>query len=357
MRKRIVSIGFISFLVGMLGICLITPDRSVSESERRKLAQFPSVTVQSILDTSFFQQLNDYCTDQFAGRDIWRGIKAQISYTLLGKKENNDIYTYDGHILKSQMNTDEKSIDQFVNKINAVIDKTSENNQVYAMIVPDQNSFVPDDVMLHMDYDLLYEKMTDIQGEIIDVRDILSLDDYYMTDIHWKQEKLSGVVSAMAQVMDLKTDVPYEVISYGEFAVGLAGQYALPHEKDELIILNSEAIENCDVWYLEDPDETSIYPEKKLEAMDPYDIYLGGATALIQIDNPSGPKGRELVMFRDSFGSSLAPLLIDTYSRITIIDMRYIASSVWQEYVDFNTQDILFVYSTLLVNQSSTLKP
>ena len=43
MRKRIVSIGFISFLVGMLGICLITPDGSVSESERRKL-QEPSGT-------------------------------------------------------------------------------------------------------------------------------------------------------------------------------------------------------------------------------------------------------------------------------------------------------------------------
>ena len=357
MRKRIVSIGFIAFLVGMLGICIVTPDRSVSDSERRKLAQFPTVTVQSILDTSFFQQLNDYCTDQFAGRDIWRGIKAQISYTLLGKKENNDIYTYDGHILKSQMNTDEKSIDQFVNKINAVIDKTSENNHVYAMIVPDQNYFVPDDVIPHIDYDLLYEKMTDIHGEIIDIRDVLTLDDYYMTDIHWKQENLSDVVSIMAKVMDLKTDVSYQTISCGEFAGGLAGQYALPHEKDELIILNSEAIENCDVWYLEDPDETSVYPEKKREAMDPYDIYLGGATALIQIDNPSGPKGRELVIFRDSFGSSLAPLLIDSYSRITIIDMRYIASSVWQEYVDFNSQDVLFVYSSFLVNQSSTLKP
>ena len=86
MRKRIVSIGFIAFLVGMLGICIVTPDRSVSDSERRKLAQFPSVTVQSILDTSFFQQLNDYCTDQFVFRDVWRGIKAQVSYTLLGKK-------------------------------------------------------------------------------------------------------------------------------------------------------------------------------------------------------------------------------------------------------------------------------
>lgn len=357
MQKRILSIGFISFLVSMLGICIVTPDRSVSESERRNLAQFPSISVKSVMDTTFFQQLNDYCTDQFVFRDVWRGIKAQFSYTLLGKKENNDIYAYDDHILKAQMDTDEKSIDQFVGKVNTVIDKMSENNHVYTMIVPDQNYFVPNDVMPHMDYGLLYEKINDIHGEIIDIRDVLTLDDYYMTDIHWKQENLSDVVSIMAKFMDLKTEVKYEIISCGTFSGGLMGQYALPHEKDELIILNNETIENCDVWYLEDPDETSVYPTKKREAMDPYDLYLNGATALIQIDNPFGPEGRELVMFRDSFGSSLAPLLIDSYSRITIIDMRYIASSVWQEYVDFNTQDVLFIYSTLLVNQSSTLKP
>ena len=106
MQKRILSIGFISFLVGMLGICIVTPDRSVSESERRNLAQFPSISVKSVMDTTFFQQLNDYCTDQFVFRDVWRGIKAQFSYTLLGKKENNDIYAYDDHILKAQMDTD-----------------------------------------------------------------------------------------------------------------------------------------------------------------------------------------------------------------------------------------------------------
>ena len=60
MHKRILSIGFISFLVGMLGICIVTPDRSVSESERRNLAQFPSISVKSVMDTTFFQQLNGY---------------------------------------------------------------------------------------------------------------------------------------------------------------------------------------------------------------------------------------------------------------------------------------------------------
>ena len=357
MKNRIVTIGLIGYLTCMLGICIVLPDRQISESERRTLTQFPDISIDSLMDASFFDQMNDYCTDQFVFRDAWRSIKAAVSYTLLGKKENNGIYTYDEHILKVQSETDVRSIDQFVNKINAVIEKTGENKHVYAMIVPDQNYFVPDDVMVSMDYELLYEKMENIHGTLIDVRDVLTLDDYYKTDIHWKQENLSGVINRMAQFMDLSTDVQYESVLHGELSGGLAGQYALPHEKDELICLSNETIENCEVWYLEDTDEHAVYPTNKLDAMDPYDIYLNGATSLIQIDTPECTTGKELIVFRDSFGSSLSPLLIDSYSRITIIDMRYIASSIWQEYITSDSADILFVYSTLLVNQSSTLKP
>ena len=36
---------------------------------------------------------------------------------------------------------------------------------------------------------------------------------------------------------------------------------------------------------------------------------------------------KELVIFRDSFGSSISPLLINYYSKITIIDNRYISSN------------------------------
>jgi len=62
------------------------------------------------------------------------------------------------------------------------------------------------------------------------------------------------------------------------------------------------------------------------------------------------------VLFRDSFGSSLAPLLIEFYSKITLIDMRYINSNNYLEMIEFDNQDVLFLYSTLIVNNSSTLK-
>ena len=61
-------------------------------------------------------------------------------------------------------------------------------------------------------------------------------------------------------------------------------------------------------------------------------------------------------MFRDSFGSSLAPLLISGYKKITLIDTRYVNPRILNNYIDFIDKDILFIYSTLLINDSSSIK-
>ena len=64
----------------------------------------------------------------------------------------------------------------------------------------------------------------------------------------------------------------------------------------------------------------------------------------------------ELVVFRDSFGSSLAPLLAGSYRKITLIDLRYISSDLLESYVRFQEQDVLFLYSALIWNQSGTIR-
>ena len=65
---------------------------------------------------------------------------------------------------------------------------------------------------------------------------------------------------------------------------------------------------------------------------------------------------RELVIFRDSFGSSLAPLFIEGYKKITLIDIRYIHPNMLSQFIEFNNQDVLFIYSTSVLNNSETLK-
>ena len=80
-------------------------------------------------------------------------------------------------------------------------------------------------------------------------------------------------------------------------------------------------------------------------------MFLSGATPLITIENPQSNSNKELLLFRDSFGSSLAPLLAYNYSKITLIDLRYISEKLLDEYIDFKNQDVLFIYNTLVLNQ------
>ena len=74
------------------------------------------------------------------------------------------------------------------------------------------------------------------------------------------------------------------------------------------------------------------------------------------MENPHAATDRELVIFRDSFASSLAPLLVEQYARITLVDIRYLSSTVIGKYLTFTDQDVLFLYSVPVLNHSDTLK-
>lgn len=93
-----------------------------------------------------------------------------------------------------------------------------------------------------------------------------------------------------------------------------------------------------------------------MNSLDKYDIYLSGATSLLTIENEDSSNDKELIIFRDSYGSSLAPLLVQAYRKITIVDTRYISPKLLSKYIEFKNQDILFIYSTILINNSFSLK-
>ena len=103
--------------------------------------------------------------------------------------------------------------------------------------------------------------------------------------------------------------------------------------------------------------ESDMYDIASFTGIDPYNVYLSGPKALITLENPNSNSNKELIIFRDSFGSSLAPLLTPEYSKITLVDLRYIASPLLRSMVDFKSgQDVLIIYSTEVLNNGSILK-
>ena len=89
---------------------------------------------------------------------------------------------------------------------------------------------------------------------------------------------------------------------------------------------------------------------------DPYEMFTGGSDALVTIKNKDAKTNKHLIMFRDSFGSSIAPLFVEGYEKITLIDTRYINPDMLGQFVDFKNADVLFLYSTLVLNNSMSFK-
>ena len=123
-----------------------------------------------------------------------------------------------------------------------------------------------------------------------------------------------------------------------------------------MIYLTSDELNGASLFDYETQKTTGLYDLEELWGRDPYDLYLSGAAALQVIDNPAETSGRELVLFRDSFGSSMAPLLVPGYSKITLVDLRYFSSALLEQYVPANGQDVLFLYSPGIMNSTNLLK-
>lgn len=368
MKKKIFNIigivCFFAFMISFGAACFLMEPVDILVSERRKAAQFPEFSIESVMDKTFFDDLEEFITDQFPLRDAFRSIKANIQLRLLNQKDNNGVYTVDGHISELDSVLNEESVKNAADKLNSVYEKylSTANAKVYYSVIPDKNYFLAEkNGYPAMDY----EKMLDIYTssvknmEYIDIFDCLEADSYFKTDSHWKQEKLDAVIGRFSEKMGFtaKPVNTYSSETIPDFKGVYAPRLAMESLSDEIICLSSEATNKASVFNLETNKTTiGVYDRAKLSGNDKYDVFLSGAAALLTVENPLAESEKELVIFRDSFGSSLAPLMLEGYSKITLVDLRYISSQIIGEYVDFENSDILFIYNTQILNESTMLK-
>lgn len=367
MKKQInnfIVIGsFIVTIYGLMFLNIISPDTDISYSERRVLTKAPSYSMKELISGDYFEDYEKYFLDQFAFRDEFRGIKAFTRSYIFNQKDNNQIYIEDGNINKMEYPLNEKAITNAANKINEVYDKYLKGMNVSYSIIPDKNYFIASkNGYLSMDYDRLLELMkANINNmNYIDMFHLLDIDDYYKTDIHWSQDKIVDVADMMLKNIGSKTDileVEYTKKSLYPFYGSYYGQAALKLDPDTLVYLTNDIINNAEVYDLIDKTYSRVYIEDKFGTIDSYDLFLSGAKSILSISNPMSTCNKELIIFRDSFGSSIAPLLLKEYSKVTLVDLRYMGTDLLGNYIDFtNDQDVLFLFNTIILNNSYMLK-
>ena len=111
----------------------------------------------------------------------------------------------------------------------------------------------------------------------IDLTQSLTLEDYYRTDTHWRQECLLDTAALVCQAMGVtppqESDYVPTTLSRPFYGV-YYGQAALPMEPDSIQLLTSELLDNCTVYDYETGKTSAVYNLDKLDSPDLYDVFL-----------------------------------------------------------------------------------
>ena len=367
MNKKIRTFGVAAIVIlwaALVAFSWFGPKTEISEAERRPLAQLPEITLETLLNGKFMSQFEDYSLDQFPLRDNFRQVKSLFHYYVLGQKDNNDIYIADGFAVKQEYPYNPESVDHALGRFNYLYEKylKDSGSQITMTVVPDKGYYLGETSgHLTMDYAAMFGAFADGMpwAQFVDITDTLNAEDYYRTDTHWRQENILDAAAKLCEALGVSvpresdyTATALERPFYGVYY----GQAALPMKPETLYVLESQLLNSCTVLDWESGKYGDVYDMTKLDSKDLYDVFLSGSRSLLTIENPNAATDKELIVFRDSFGSSIAPLLVQDYAKVTLVDIRYIQIDVLDRFLEFHGQDVLFLYSTLVLNNSSTIK-
>ncbi len=271
---RMIGISLVAALWLLLAFSAwFSPSQEVSEAERRNLAQFPDLSSQTLLNGSFMTKFEDYTLDQFPLRDSFRQVKSLFHYYVLGQKDNNDIYMADGYAAKLEYPLNETSVNQAANRFNWIYDNylAETDCRTFFTVAPDKSYYLAEDNGYPaMDYQKLFAMLTEKLpwAEFVDISDCLTIEDYYRTDTHWRQESLVDAAKKLGNAMDISiadfTQVKIEKPFYGVYY----GQAALPMESEPMYILRNDTLDSCTVYNHETKSSSSVYDMTKLESRD-----------------------------------------------------------------------------------------
>lgn len=350
---------FILCLFLILLINLIVPDKEKSEQENRVLEQMPKMSTASVLSGDFMERWETYMSDQFAGRNAWRGIKTALS-RLGGSRLENGVYIgKDGQLLEDIALSDD---DRFSVNVQAVksFAQTYEDIPTTVMLVPDAACVLSDSLPAFAQVEDQRQMFSMVQrqlGDTVSWVDSVSILNkhkteklYYKTDHHWTTQAAFYVFQEAAPLLGIEGDVSDDYVSYTvteSFNGVLASKSGVNlGEKEKIdIFVPTSGDDDVIVNYVDESKKrTSLYDSSKLDTRDKYAVFLGGNTSVLDIKTVSTSKDRLLVI-KDSFADCFIPFLTPYYREIVVVDPRYYSGTMEDIMDTYRITDTLILYS------------
>ncbi len=349
---------FLVFIGGFFLLNLILPDRSFSERENRYLQQAPRFSFSELFKGKFTSKFEKYTTDQFAGRDGWITLKARAEL-LEGKKENNEVYLcptdtgpLDAMLIERYEAPADAVIDANVDSLNALAENAGV--PVYFALIPGAGEIcrgvLPKNAPMDSQKAVIDRAYARTTAQTVDMYGALAphADEYifYGTDHHWTSLGAYYGYTALAAAMGFearpKTDYSPVTVSESFYGTTYSSSGFSWVKPDRIERWAPQGAGTSVTNYPEgQPVASALYDDSFLEKKDKYASFLGGNTPRVVIETGETDKPVLLVV-RDSYMDSLTPFLLEDFSEIHILDLRYYRQSL-KAYAEENGVDAALV--------------
>lgn len=362
LAPHILTVLFAACIWGFFVADLLLPDRAFSDLENRPLAQSPAISARSLISNTYTLKYEEYVNDQFVGRDRWITVKS-LGESALGKLSNNGVvYGGEGQLFEEAIALDDAQLTRNMGFIRDFA-RRYEGSPIILTVVPNSYAVLEDRLPAGfpaIDQQGIIETWyRELSAEPLEVCDVLpalraGAGDYiyYRTDHHWTTLGAELACRELAdhlgrERMELAALEAHEVPQF----------YGTYYSKAK----NWNALPDVITWYdvpvrsvtIDGAAADGLYDHEMWDQRDKYAAFLRGNNGLtvIESDTP-GARGRILI-FKDSYGNCLAPLLTRSFSEIHVVDLRYyndVASLMGEN--QYDAIWVLYNFSTLTTDQN-----
>ena len=399
--------GVVAFGAVMVVGCLIgllwfaRPTQSAPDVENRALVEFPEFTVETFLNGDYFKQLSEWYADTYPLRDPM--VKANLSIKRLygpsiedgihnqgrgdeipvddnstvevkppadaptekavadGIQENlmEGIFVHNGAGY-SIYYFDKAAADTYIQAMNTAAERLDGTATVYSLFAPASSIMLDpetrakvggSDQQQTLDYlSTRFDsrvKPVEVLNELTDHNDEYL---YFYTDHHWTE---LGAYYAYEKFCKVKGIEPVKLDDRKYESLGeLEGTYT-----ETISSMGDVRHDTVDAYYPIGTNEMTITGEdggeyswpvvnsdaKNSDPSTRYSAFISGDQPLEVIHNPQITDGSSVLLVKDSYGCAFAPLLVDSYEYVYIIDFRYTDKNIVDYVKENNIQDVIFL--------------
>ncbi|MGN0539992.1 MAG: DHHW family protein [Candidatus Fimenecus sp.] len=377
-----------------------------SESEKRKLAEFPHFTFKTFFDGSYFQGIGDWYSDTYPGRETLVGLNSKIKsrYGISSVEIHGDVVEGDeipdayvpptgddltlpedtdenfdeiikevdtqslgavfvaGNVGYEYYNFSKEQADRYITLINKQASNLSDTANVYAMVVPTsigitlpdnfKNTINSSDQKKAIDY--FYSgiggnvKAINIYNTLMSHRSEYI---YFNTDHHWTTLGAYYAYEQFAKSAGIECK-PLSAYKKAEYSGFLGSFYndtgKLPElEKNPDTVVAYIPNENAKMVYTTTKGDKISWPIVNDVSSYPqsikYSAFIGGDNPFTEITNPDITDNSSIVVVKESFGNAFVPFLVENYHKVYVIDYRYYSGSVSGFAKQNGVKDVLYI--------------